>query len=192
MKAVSLSGSPRANVGKTDAKALRKEGRVPGVLYGGEKQIHFSAAEADFKPLIFTDAVQTVELEIEGAKYNAILQDIQYHPVRDNILHVDFLQIHDDKPITIAIPVKHVGVAPGVREGGKLIGKLRKLKVRAFLKDLPDTIDVDISELNIGQSVRVSQLNAGALTFLDGPNVEIAAVTATRASRQADEAAAKQ
>lgn len=188
MKSVLLSGSPRANVGKKDAKALRTEQRVPCVLYGGKEQIHFSAAEADFKPLVFTSSVQTVELEVGGQKYNAILQDIQFHPISDRILHVDFLQIHDDKPVNIAIPVEITGVAPGVREGGKLVLKQRKLRVKGLLNVLPDTIKVDISNLAIGQSVRISEISVDGITFLDSPKAEIVAVSATRASRQQAEA----
>jgi large subunit ribosomal protein L25 len=187
MKTIFMSGTPRVDVGKKDTKALRKQGLVPCVLYGGKEQIHFSALETDFKPLIFTPEVHTVELEINGRKINALLQDVQYNNMTDKIQHVDFMEIHADKPVIIQIPVQTVGVAPGVRAGGKLVMKMRRLKVRAFLKDLPDNIVIDISKLEIGQGVRISQITAGNLVFLEAPNVDVVAVTATRASRQADD-----
>jgi large subunit ribosomal protein L25 len=187
MKSIFVSGSPRENVGKKDAKALRVKGLVPCVLYGGEEQIHFFANEKDFKPLLFTPETHTVELEISGKKYNAILQDVQYHAINDRLLHVDFLHVDEAKPLVIAIPVTVSGIAPGVREGGKLIIKVRKMKIRALLSQLPDNINVDISKLEIGQSVKVEQLQAlhPDLALLDAPNVAVVSVTATRASRQA-------
>jgi large subunit ribosomal protein L25 len=187
MKSIFVSGSPRESVGKKDAKALRVKGLVPCVLYGGEEQIHFFANEKDFKPLLFTPETHTVELEISGKKYNAILQDVQYHAINDRLLHVDFLHVDEAKPLVIAIPVTVSGIAPGVREGGKLIIKVRKMKIRALLSQLPDNINVDISKLEIGQSVKVEQLQAlhPDLALLDAPNVAVVSVTATRASRQA-------
>jgi large subunit ribosomal protein L25 len=189
MKSIFVSGSPRENVGKKDAKALRINGLVPCVLYGGAEQIHFSADEKAFKPLIFTPDAHTVELEISGKKYNAILQDVQYHSISDRLMHVDFLHIDETKPVVIAIPVAVHGIAPGVREGGKLLVKLRKMKVRALLNSLPDKINIDISSLEIGQSVKVEHLQAqnSDLVFLDAPNVAVVSVSATRASRQAAE-----
>jgi large subunit ribosomal protein L25 len=187
MKSIFVSGSPRENVGKKDAKALRIKGLVPCVLYGGAEQIHFYANEKDFKPLLFTPETHTVELEISGKKYNAILQDVSYHAINDRLLHVDFLHVDETKPVVIAIPVTVSGVAPGVREGGKLVIKVRKMKIRALLSKLPDNINVDISKLEIGQSVKVEQLQAlhPELALLDAPNVAVVSVTATRASRQA-------
>jgi large subunit ribosomal protein L25 len=193
MKSIFMSGSPRENVGKKDAKALRIKGLVPCVLYGGAEQIHFSADEKAFKPLIFTPDAHTVELEISGKKYNAILQDVQYHAINDRLMHVDFLHVDESKPVVIAIPVAVNGIAPGVREGGKLLVKLRKMKVRSLLNNLPDKINIDISHLEIGQSVKVEHLQAQnpEIAFLDAPNVAVVSVSATRASRQAAEDAKK-
>ena len=193
MKSIFMSGSPRENVGKKDAKALRIKGLVPCVLYGGAEQIHFSADEKAFKPLIFTPDAHTVELEIAGKKYNAILQDVQYHAINDRLMHVDFLHVDESKPVVIAIPVAVNGIAPGVREGGKLLVKLRKMKVRSLLNNLPDKINIDISHLEIGQSVKVEHLQAQnpEIAFLDAPNVAVVSVSATRASRQAAEDAKK-
>ena len=185
MKAVFMSGSSRSNVGKKDAKALRVEGLVPCVLYGGDSQIHFSVNATQFKPLLFTPDVHTVDLEIDGKSYKAVLQDIQYHNLKDNVLHADFLQLHENKPVIIQIPVRTSGNSAGVRAGGKLVTKLRKLKVKAFLKDLPDFITIDITPLEIGMGVKVREVIAPGLTLLDAQNVDVVAVTATRASRQA-------
>lgn len=185
MKAVFMSGSSRSNVGKKDAKALRVEGLVPCVLYGGDSQIHFSVNATQFKPLLFTPDVHTVDLEIDGKSYKAVLQDIQYHNMKDNVLHADFLQLHESKPVIIQIPVRTSGNSAGVRAGGKLVTKLRKLKVRAFLKDLPDFITIDITPLEIGMGVKVREVSLPGLTLLDAQNVDVVAVTATRASRQA-------
>ena len=185
MKAVFMSGSSRSNVGKKDAKALRVEGLVPCVLYGGDSQIHFSVNATQFKPLLFTPDVHTVDLEIDGKSYKAVLQDIQYHNMKDNVLHADFLQLHENKPVIIQIPVRTSGNSAGVRAGGKLVTKLRKLKVRAFLKDLPDFITIDITPLEIGMGVKVREVSLPGLTLLDAQNVDVVAVTATRASRQA-------
>jgi large subunit ribosomal protein L25 len=185
MKAVFMSGSSRSNVGKKDAKALRVEGLVPCVLYGGDSQIHFSVNATQFKPLLFTPDVHTVDLEIDGKSYKAVLQDIQYHNMKDNVLHADFLQIHESKPVIIQIPVRTSGNSAGVRAGGKLVTKLRKLKVRALLSDLPDFINIDITPLEIGMGVKVREVIAPGLTLLDAQNVDVVAVTATRASRQA-------
>ena len=185
MKAVFMSGSSRSNVGKKDAKALRVEGLVPCVLYGGDSQIHFSVNATQFKPLLFTPDVHTVDLEIDGKSYKAVLQDIQYHNMKDNVLHADFLQLHENKPVIIQIPVRTSGNSAGVRAGGKLVTKLRKLKVKAFLKDLPDFITIDITPLEIGMGVKVREVSLPGLTLLDAQNVDVVAVTATRASRQA-------
>lgn len=191
MKSIFISGSPRASVGKKDSKATRNSGLVPCVLYGGKEQIHFSAQEAQFKPLIYTPEVHTVDLEIEGKKFKAILQETQFHNVTDKLLHVDFLEIIDGKPVTIAIPVKITGNSPGVRAGGKLLQKARRLKVRADYSKLPDFIEVDISSMEIGSTIKIQNIKADGLTFLEAPNVVVVAVVATRNTRQAEQDAAK-
>jgi large subunit ribosomal protein L25 len=185
MKSIFISGSTRSNVGKKETKALRNEGLVPCVLYGSGEQIHFSATEAAFKTLLFTPDVHTVELEISGKKATALLQDVQFDPMNDKLMHADFLAIKEGKPVTISIPVKAIGNSAGIRAGGKLSIKLRKLRVRAMLQDLPDAIEVDISALEIGQGIKVAQVNVPGVTFLDSPNIEVVGVGATRASRQA-------
>ncbi len=180
MKQVSLSGSPRENVGKKDAKKHRKEGNVPCVMYGGKEQIHFVASDKAFRKLIFTPEVYIVNLDIAGKTYNTVIQEVQYHPVTDNILHVDFLEIQPEKPVNIGVPVKIIGTAPGVLKGGKLILKTRKLKVLALMQHLPDEITVSIDPLDIGDSVKVKDLAIENLTFMDSPNTVIVGVRTAR------------
>jgi large subunit ribosomal protein L25 len=181
MKSVSISGSPRANVGKKDATALRNSKAVPCVLYGGKEQVHFSALAADFRDLIYTPHVNTVNIDIEGKKYHAIIQEAQFHRVNDSLLHVDFLEIVAGKPVTMNIPVKTTGTSPGVREGGKLNKKLKTLKVKGLVEKMPDTINIAIDSLKIGDSVRVEDIKIDGLTLLDAPNVTVVSVQVTRA-----------
>src|SRR5690606_12654412 len=142
MKSIAISGSPRENVGKRDAKELRYAGKVPAVLYGGGEQYHFAVSAADLKPLIYTPEVNFVDLEISGKKYQAIVQEAQYHPLTDQIIHVDFLALSDDKAVSMNIPIALTGTSPGVKMGGKLVQKLRKLRVKALPKDMPQVIEV--------------------------------------------------
>ena len=182
MKSVSISGSPRANVGKTDATALRNAKKVPCVLYGGKEQVHFSVLEADFKDLIYTPHVNTVDLNVEGKKFKAILQEAQFHSVKDNLLHVDFLEVIAGKPVTMSIPVKTTGTSPGVRNGGKLNKKLKTLKVKGLVEKMPDTIDIAIDTLEIGQGVKVGDIKIDGLIFLNAENITVVSVQVTRAA----------
>lgn len=181
MKALKLSGSLRESVGKKDAKKLRREGKVPCVLYGGEKQIQFSIPEKDFKPVVFTPNTHLLNIEVDGKTYNCILQDIQYHPVKDNILHVDFLEIFEDKPVTISVPLRYTGTSKGILKGGRLFRKYRKLSISALPKDLPDEIVVDITELGINDSIKIEDLERPNITFLDPPTSVAAAIKTARA-----------
>jgi len=190
MKKVSISGSLRENVGKKDAKKHRKEGNVPCVLYGGEKQIHFAGSEKDFGKIIFTPEAYLVNLVIDGKEYDAILQDIQYHPVTDKILHMDFLQINEDKPVSIAVPVRFTGTSKGVLRGGKITKKYRKLLIKALPANLPDEVVVDITELNIGQVIKVSDLTMENVEFLDVPTSVVATIKTTRGAAGEGEAEA--
>jgi len=167
MKTVSMSGSLRENVGKKDAKALRANGMVPCVIYGGEKQLHVTVKESEFKPLLFTPYTHVVEMDLDGQKLRAILQDIQYHPVKDNVLHADFLEVSEDKPVVVSLPIRTVGTSPGVLRGGKLIKKYRKLKVKGLLADLPEVIEVSIDKLDVGQGVKVGAINIENVELLD-------------------------
>lgn len=180
MKTVSLSGSPRENVGKKGANILRKGGSVPAVVYGGEKQIHFSVLENDAKKLVFTPNVYLVELEIEGKKLKVILQETQTHPVTDRILHLDFLEISEDKPFKISLPVRLEGFSRGVRNGGKLRQNFRSLQVLGLAKDMPDAVTIDITPIKIGDKIRVSDLTVSGLVFLDPKNAVVVGVQTAR------------
>ncbi len=180
MKTVSVSGSQRENVGKKDAKALRRQGMVPCVLYGGEEQVCFTLPELSFKDIIYTPESCIVKLDIEGKSYNVILQDAQFHPVTDKIIHCDFLQVFPDKDIKMDIPINVVGNSPGVIKGGKLITKIRKLRVKGLMDALPAKIDIDISKLDIGDSVKVGELEVEGLEFLDYSNSVVVMVKMIR------------
>jgi large subunit ribosomal protein L25 len=184
MKSITIKGSKRESVGKVATKALRNADKVPCVLYGGENPLHFSANELDFSKLVYTPSAHTVVLDIEGdQKINAILQDIQFHPVSDKILHVDFYQLFDDKEVSMDIPVTIEGSAPGVMlEGGTLVVSKRKLKVKALPNNLPDFITVDISELRLGGKISVIDLEADAFTILHPDNTVVCKVRTSRAS----------
>lgn len=187
MKSIAISGSPRENVGKRDAKELRYEGKVPAVLYGGATQTHFAVSAADLKPVIYTPEIHFIDLEIAGVKSQAIIQATQFHPVTDQLLHIDFLLLDETKPITMEIPISLTGTSPGVKTGGKLVQKLRKLRVKGFPKDLLDTIDVSIETLEVGKSVKVAEIKLPNLTITNSPEDTIVSVTTSRALRQAEQ-----
>jgi len=180
MKTVSMSGSLRENVGKKDAKKHRKEGNVPCVIYGGKEQVHFTLNEKEFSKLIFTPEVYLLNLNLGGKDYNAILQDIQYHPVTDRVLHVDFLELHPDQPVTIGLPIKIVGVSKGVLGGGKFHQKKRKIIVKGLQENLPDFFDIDITELEIGDSIKINDIKIKDLELLESPRDMVVAVKVTR------------
>ncbi len=187
MKSITIKGSQRESVGKASTKALRNAGKVPCVLYGGDKAMHFSADELSFSKLVYTPNVYTAMIELEnGEKHKAILQDIQFHPVTDKILHVDFYQLHDDKEVTMEIPVKLEGNAPGVIAGGNLRFPYRKLKVKALPSDLPDFITADISSLEIGDKLYVTELKSDDYTILHPDNTVVAQVRVSRLAMSLD------
>ena len=157
MKSIAIAGSLRATDKKNSAKQVRNSGSIPCILYGGEEIVHFAAPELSFKHLVYSPHAKTVELNIEGKEYKAIMQDIQFHPVTDKILHIDFLELHDAKPVVMDIPVQLTGSSSGVKEGGKLILKLRNLRVKTLPALLPDKIVIAIDDLSIGKSVRVKE-----------------------------------
>ena len=189
MKSITIKGSKRESVGKVATKALRNADKVPCVLYGGENPLHFSANELDFSKLVYTPNAHTVVLDINGdQKINAILQDIQFHPVSDKILHVDFYQLLDDKEVNMEIPVVIEGSAPGVMlEGGTLVISKRKLKVRALPKNLPDVITVDISSLKLGNKISTADLDSEDFTILHPDNTVVCKVRTSRASMSLEE-----
>jgi large subunit ribosomal protein L25 len=181
MKSVQLSGSLRANVGKVNAKAVREKGNVPCVIYGGKEQIHFEADIRAFKPVIFTPNAHIVEIDLGGKVYKTVLQEAQYHKITDNLIHADFLEIQEGKPVTANIPIVITGQSDGVKKGGKLVLKMRKLKVRGIAATLPDTIAIDITKLDIGDSIAVGDIVVEGATLLNAKNVSVVSVTTTRA-----------
>jgi len=180
MKTVSMSGFLRGNVGKKDAKKIRMDGSVPCVVYGGKEQLHFYTDAKNFQKIVFTPEVCFVKLNLDQKEYDVILQDIQYHPVTDNIMHADFMELNPEKHIIMNIPVKVSGVAPGVLKGGKVVQKFRKLKVKALPANMPEVIEVSINGLEIGQNVKVSDVPAEKFTILDNKNNTIVGVSVTR------------
>lgn len=181
MKSISINGTKRAAQTKQENIALRAEGKVPCVLYGGKEQIHFSTPALSLKGLVYTPNVYTVDLNIDGVSYKAIMKDIQFHAVTDRINHIDFLELDEKKKITVEIPVIIIGKSVGVRAGGQLVTKSRRLKVSALPKDLPDSIDVNIEAMNIGDDIRVRDIKLKGVEILNGPNNVITAVKITRA-----------
>jgi large subunit ribosomal protein L25 len=191
MKSITIKGSQRESVGKVSTKALRNAGMVPCVLYGGNQAVHFGADEKAFKNLVYTPNAHTVVIELGDKSYNAILQDIQVHPVSDKILHIDFFELFDNKEITMEVPIRIVGVSPGVLLGGVLRLNARKLKVKALPKNLPDFIDADISSLEMGNKLYVTKLASDNYKLMHPDNTVVAQVRISRAAMKAAQEAAK-
>jgi large subunit ribosomal protein L25 len=190
MKTVEIVGYKRANLGKSESHRLRNEGFVPCVVYGGEGQVHFYAPAILFRDLVYTNEAHFVHLNIEGKESQAILQEVQFHPVSEIILHADFLQIEEGRKVKMDIPVNLVGLAPGVSKGGTLVRKKASLKVYGFPKDMPDHIDVSVAELDFHHAVKVGDMKMEGLEFLDPKASAIATVEVPRAAKMAAEEAA--
>ena len=182
MKSLAISVIEREKVGKSNTRSLRNQGNVPCVLYGGEKQVCFYAHENDFRNLVNTPDVYVVELDISGKKTRAIMKDIQFHPVTDRILHIDFLEVFEDKEITISIPVILNGLAIGVRNGGNLMFRRRKIITRALIENMPDAIELDIEHLKIGQFIYIKDLDQDGCEFLAPDNAVVVGVKTARAA----------
>ena len=188
MKSITINGSKRESVGKKSTKALRNAGQVPCVLYGGDQPVHFSANELAFSKLVYTPNAHTVVIAIEnGETFNAVMQDIQFHPVTDKILHIDFYQLFENKEIAMDIPVRFSGNARGVLNGGNLRKNRRKLRVKALPVNLPDTIEVDISPLKIGHKFYITELENDAYKFLHSDNTVVCQVKRSRVSVEEEE-----
>ena len=187
MESFELKGSPRTETGKKFAKQLRKENAVPAVLYGGKENILFAVQESDLRNLIFTPNVYLIHLTIGKKKYKAIIKEIQFHPVSDRVLHLDLLEVTDDKKFTIAIPVKLVGSAAGTKQGGKLALVTRKLRVHGFAKNIPGLIEIDVTSMDIGMSKFVSDINLDNIELVDPKSTVVASVKLTRAARGAQD-----
>lgn len=186
MKTVQIKGEAREKLGKKYAAQARANGNVPCVLYGGETPVHFSAPDASFKQLIYTPDAYVTEIEIAGNKVNAILKDSQFDPVSDKLTHADFLLAPADKPVVVEIPVKTVGVSPGVLSGGSLQTILRKIKVKGSIESIPETIDVDVNTIELGESVQIKDIPVvEGFDILNAPGAVVARVQVTRNARMA-------
>ncbi len=191
MKSITIEGSERESVGKKATKALRDAGMVPCVIYGGSQPVHFAADERAFKSLVYTPNAHTVEVVLSGKKYNAILQDIQFNPVSDKINHIDFFQLSDEKEIVMEVPVKVTGTSPGVLLGGVLRLNQRRLKVKALPKNLPDFVEADITELQMGNKLYVTKVVTNNFKLMHPDNTVVCQVRISRAAMKAAQEAAK-
>ena len=199
MKEISVSGQKRSETGKKASKLMRKEGLVPCNLYGEKKgenglpeALSFAVPMADLRKVIYTPHIYVVNLNIDGAEHKAIIKELQFHPVKDTLLHIDFYEINEQKPITIGIPVKLNGLAQGVRDGGRLSLIVRKVNVTAKYQDIPETLDIDVTDLTIGKSIKVGDLSFEGLEMATSKEVVVCTIKATRksnAAAQAEEAA---
>jgi large subunit ribosomal protein L25 len=191
MKSITIKGSQRESVGKVATKALRNAGMVPCVIYGGNQPVHFAAEEKAFKGLVYTPNAHTVAIELGKDSFNAVLQDIQFHPISDGILHIDFFQLSDDKEIIMEVPVNIVGTSPGVLLGGVLNLNQRRLKVKALPKNLPDFVEANISELQMGNKLYVTKLPTKNFKLMHPDNTVVCQVKISRAAMKAAQEAAK-
>lgn len=182
MKSIALKGNKRTDRGSSDAKSLRKEDKIPAVLYGGKESTHFIVDEIPFGKIINSPNVYFVDLNIDGTTVKSIIKEVQYHPVTDKVLHVDFLEVVAGKPVTVMLPIKVTGSSQGVISGGKLRTVTRRLRVKGLAESLPEAINVDITQLKIGQSIKVGEIKLNGLTLLDAPNAVVVAVKMSRAA----------
>ncbi len=187
MQTIEIIGYKRANLGKNESKKLRENGNVPCVVYGGKEQVHFHAPMILFRDLVYTPGANFVKLNIEGEEKDVILQDIQFHPVSEVILHADFLELNDTKKVKMEIPVKIFGDSPGVQQGGKILMRIRKLSVMAYPKNMPEFIEVDISGLELGKSIKVEDLLNEEFDILNSPVVSVVSVNIPRVKIEIEE-----
>ena len=191
MKTFELNGTARTGLGKKATKADRVSENVPCVLYGVADNVHFTATKSDLRKLIYTPEVFIIDLTIDGNKSKAIMKALQFHPVTDNVLHIDFYQVTETKPVVVEIPVKLEGLAEGVKAGGKLALEMRKLKVKGLYTQLPENIVIDVTELGLGKSIQVAKVSVDKLEILNAKNAVVCQVKLTRAARGAAAAAGK-
>jgi len=183
MKTFELTGSKRESTGKKAAKAYRKDSLVPCVLYGGNEVVHFTVTKESIRKLIYTPEVHIVNLSVEGKNYTAILKEMQTHPVSDEVIHVDFLQIFENKPVVLEIPIVLEGLAQGVKDGGKLSMDMRNLKVKGLYKNFPEKLVINIESLGLGKTIQVGNLHFDNLELLNAKDNVVAAVKVTRAAK---------
>jgi large subunit ribosomal protein L25 len=180
MKSVALSGNKRAERGTSNANILRKEEKVPAVIYGGKENVHFTVNEVKFNKIINTPEVYFVDLDVDGAKFKAIIKDVQFHPVTDRVLHIDFLEVDEKKALTIKIPVNLTGRSKGVANGGTLKNPIKNIRVNGLPSAIPESIEIDTTDLKIGDSIKVGELNVNGLTFLGADNAVVVGVKMSR------------
>lgn len=190
MKNIELKGALRSDLGKKGAKDIRRNELTPCNLYGNGGNVNFTVVEKDLKDILYTPNAYIIDLNIDGKSEKAVIREVQFHPVTDEVLHIDFFRVTEDKPVVIEIPVKLNGSSEGVKQGGKLSLTTRKIKVSALVKDLPDTLDIDITNLGLGKTVMVGELDYPNLTLLNPKSTVVCAVKMTRAARGAAAAAA--
>ncbi|HMN89660.1 MAG TPA: 50S ribosomal protein L25/general stress protein Ctc [Saprospiraceae bacterium] len=192
MQVITIKGQERTELGKKGASAVRKAGMIPCVLYGGDKVVHFSTTLNEVRHLIYTPDFKTAMLDIEGQHYRCILKDRQFDPIADHIIHLDFLHMEDGSPLKVEVPIRFKGTSPGVKAGGKLVQKVRTVKIKAMPENLVDELTVDISKLELGQSIRIRDVKAtDGVEILNTPGTPIATIEIPRALRSAQQAAEK-
>ena len=191
MKTFELKGTERTDLGKKATKAERVVDNIPAVLYGGKENVHFTTTVSDVRKLVYSPEVFVVNLDIDGKKTKAIMKALQFHPVSDKVLHIDFLQLTEDKPVIVELPVKLEGLAEGVKAGGKLALEMRKLKVKGLYTQIPENIVIDVTELGLGKSIQVAKVSVDKLEILNAKNAVVAQVKLTRAARGAAATAGK-
>ena len=189
MRTITIEGQLRTEMGKQATRQLRSEEKVPGVIYGGAKEVNFSALATSFKSLVYTPDFQLAEIKVEGNSYKCILKDLQFDKVTDELIHADFLELVDDKKVIATIPIKFTGAAKGVKDGGKLITKMKALKVKTYPKYLKENIEVDLTELELNGNVRVEDVKAENYEILNSPRIPIASIVLTRQLKQEEAAA---
>ncbi len=192
MKTITIEGQLRSEIGKKATRQLRSEEKTPGVIYGGPKEINFSAPELAFRDLIYTSEFQLAEVKLGDDTYRCVLKDLQFHPVTDRLLHVDLMELVEDKKIVVSLPLKFEGQPVGVKAGGRLMTKLKSLKVKSYPKDLKENIVVNVENLELGNNIRVQDVKEEAVEILNSPRIPIASVVTTRELRQVGTAAAQE
>lgn len=189
MKAITIEGQLRTETGKKATRQLRSQGLVPGVIYGGAQEVSFSAPVLAFKPLVYTPEFQVAEIKVNGKSYRTILKDIQFDKVTDALNHIDFLELVEDKPVVATLPIKFTGTSAGVKAGGKLITKIKSLKIKTLPKHLTENIEVDLTNLELNGNIRVEDVKADNIEILNSPRIPIASVVMTRQLKQEEAAA---
>ncbi len=191
MNTITIEGQLRTEFGKSATRQVRSQGNVPAVIYGGAKEVNFSASTAAFKPLVYTPNFQVAEVKVDGATYRCILKDLQFDKVTDALIHVDLLELVEDKKVIATVPLKYTGTSKGVRAGGRFVSKIKSVKVKALPKHLTETIEVPIDDLEINENIRIEDIVAPDMEILNSPRIPVASVVMTRQLKQEEAAAGK-